>query len=129
MNEIEQLVADITKVVVEALEDTKGKDLVVLDTKELTSMFHQLIVVTGDSNRQVKSLIRNAELALKEAGHEVISVEGMDSGEWVLLDAGDVVVHAMLPAVRDYYDLEALWGGEKPSFHMGHAKPWSAADA
>ncbi|MBP6117129.1 MAG: ribosome silencing factor [Neisseriaceae bacterium] len=128
MNEIEQLVADITKVVVEALEDTKGKDLVVLNTTELTSMFQQLIVITGDSNRQVKSLIRNAELALKEAGHEVISVEGMDSGEWVLLDAGDVIVHAMLPAVRDYYDLEALWGGEKPSFHMGHAKPWSAAD-
>ncbi|MBP6563054.1 MAG: ribosome silencing factor [Neisseriaceae bacterium] len=128
MNEIEQLVADITKVVVAALEDTKGKDLVVLKTTELTSMFQQLIVVTGDSNRQVKSLIRNAELALKEANLEVLSVEGMDSGEWVLLDAGDVVVHAMLPAVRDYYDLEALWGGEKPSFHMGHAKPWSAAD-
>ena len=115
-------------VAVNALEDVKGKDIVVLDVSAKTSLFQRMIVASGDSNRQVKALVNNVAVDLKEQGVEVLSTEGTDSGEWALVDAGDVVVHVMLPAVRDYYDIEALWGGEKPSFHSGHAKPWHAAD-
>ena len=115
-------------VAVNALEDVKAKDIVVLDVSKKTSLFQRMTVASGDSNRQVKALVSNVAVDLKEQGFEIISTEGTDSGEWALVDAGDVVVHVMLPAVRDYYDIEALWGGEKPSFHSGHAKPWHAAD-
>ena len=115
-------------VAVNALEDVKAKDIVVLDVSKKTSLFQRMIVASGDSNRQVKALVSNVAVDLKEQGFEIISTEGTDSGEWALVDAGDVVVHVMLPAVRDYYDIEALWGGEKPSLHSGHAKPWHAAD-
>ena len=115
-------------VAVNALEDVKAKDIVVLDVSKKSSLFQRMIVASGDSNRQVKALVSNVAVDLKEQGFEIISTEGTDSGEWALVDAGDVVVHVMLPAVRDYYDIEALWGGEKPSFHSGHAKPWHAAD-
>ena len=115
-------------VAITALEDVKAKDIVVMDVSAKTSLFQRMIIASGDSNRQVKALVNNVAVDLKEQGFEIISTEGTDSGEWALVDAGDVVVHVMLPAVRDYYDIEALWGGEKPSFHSGHAKPWHAAD-
>lgn len=118
----------IAVLAVEALEDIKGKDIVNLDTTPLTSLFNRLIVCTGDSNRQVKALANSVHVKLKEAGVDIVGTEGEESGEWVLVDAGDVVVHVMLPAVRDYYDLEALWGGQKPSFTPpGGVRPWSAA--
>ncbi|WP_114155138.1 ribosome silencing factor, partial [Chromobacterium haemolyticum] len=81
---------------------------------------------TGDSNRQVKALANSVHVKLKEAGVDIVGSEGHESGEWVLVDAGDVVVHVMLPAVRDYYDIEALWGGQKPSFLPAGGRPWSA---
>ena len=112
-----------------ALEDMKAKDIAVFDTQEKTSLFARMIVASGDSTRQVKALVNNVAVDLKAAGFEILSSEGQDTGEWALVDAGDLVVHVMLPAVRDYYDLEALWGGEKPSFHLGDAKPWHAADS
>ena len=111
-----------------ALEDMKAKDIAVLDTQDKTSLFARMIVASGDSTRQVKALVNNVAVDLKAAGFEILSSEGQDTGEWALVDAGDVVVHVMQPAVRDYYDIEALWGGEKPSFHAGAAKPWHAAD-
>ncbi len=122
---IEQIVA----VAINALEDVKGKEILVLDTTEKTSLFARMIIASGDSTRQVKALANNVAVDLKAAGFEVRSSEGQDSGEWSLVDADDVIIHTMLPAVRDYYDIEALWGGEKPSFHAGMTKPWHAADA
>ena len=122
--DVEKMVA----VAVNALEDIKAKDIAVLDTSKKTALFARMIVASGDSTRQVKALTNNVAVDLKAAGFDIISTEGTDSGEWALVDAGDVVVHVMLPAVRDYYDIEALWGGEKPSFHAGAAKPWHAAD-
>ncbi|PIT49852.1 ribosome silencing factor [Snodgrassella communis] len=113
---------------VNALEDVKGKDITVLDTSAQTSLFSRMIIASGDSTRQVKALANNVVVDLKEAGYDIISTEGLDSGEWALVDAGDLVVHVMQPAVRDYYDIEALWGGEKPSLHAGAAKPWQAVD-
>lgn len=119
---------NMVAICVNALEDIKGKDITVLDTSAQTSLFSRMIIASGDSTRQVKALANNVAVELKEAGYEIISTEGLDSGEWALVDAGDLVVHVMQPAVRDYYDIEALWGGEKPSFHAGAAKPWQAAD-
>lgn len=123
-DDIEKMVA----VAVNALEDIKAKNIVVLDTAAQTSLFSRMIVASGDSTRQVKALANNVHVDLKEAGFTILSTEGTDSGEWALVDAGELVVHVMQPAVRDYYDIEALWGGEKPSFHPGAQKPWHAAD-
>lgn len=131
MNENEQELFDVQKMVdtaVNALEDVKAKDIVVLDTGSKTSLFARMIIASGDSTRQVKALANNVAVSLKEAGFGILSSEGQESGEWALVDAGDLVVHVMLPAVRDFYDIETLWGGEKPSFHAGAVKPWHAAD-
>ena len=99
----------LQKIVVSALEDIKGKNIEVLNTSKLTSMFDRVIIATGDSNRQVRALARNVSEKAREAGGEVISMEGEDSGEWVLVDLGDIVVHVMQPTVRQYYNLEELW--------------------
>ena len=130
MNEQEwqQYLQKMVDTAVNALEDVKAKDIVVLDTSEKTSLFQRMIIASGESTRQVKALANNVAVDLKEAGFEILSSEGQDTGEWALVDADDLVVHVMLPAVRDFYDIEALWGGEKPSFHAGATKPWHAAD-
>ncbi|MBM5572109.1 MULTISPECIES: ribosome silencing factor [Deefgea] len=108
-----------------ALEDIKAKEIQVLDTSSLTDLFECMIVATGESNRQVRALANNVAVELKAKGYEILSTEGEDTGDWVLVDAGSLVVHVMLPAVRDYYDLEQLWGGQKPTFNpLG--KAWSA---
>ena len=99
----------LQKIVVSALEDIKGKDIEVINTTKLTSLFDRLIIATGDSNRQVKALAGNVQEKVKEAGGEVLSTEGEETGEWVLVDLGDVIVHVMQPTVRQYYNLEELW--------------------
>ena len=106
--------AQLEKVVVDALEDIKGRDIEVINTTKLTSLFERIVVATGDSNRQVRSLARNVEEKAREAGAEILSTEGEDGGEWVLVDLGEIVVHIMQPAVRSYYNLEELWGGKGP---------------
>jgi ribosome-associated protein len=99
----------LQKIVVNALEDIKGKDIEVINTTKLTSLFDRLVIATGDSNRQVRALARNVQEKVREQGGEVLSVEGEDGGEWVLVDLGDLVVHVMQPSVRQYYNLEELW--------------------
>jgi ribosome-associated protein len=99
----------LQKLVVSALEDIKGHDIEVLNTSKLTSLFDRIIIASGDSSRQVKALARSVQEKVSEAGGEVISVEGEDNGEWVLVDLGDIVVHVMQPAVRAHYNLEELW--------------------
>jgi ribosome-associated protein len=106
--------AQIEKIVVAALEDVKGKDIEVIDTRKLTPLFERIVVASGDSNRHVRSLARNILEKARKAGVEVLSMEGEEAGEWVLVDLGEVVVHVMQPAVRAYYDLEELWGGRGP---------------
>lgn len=102
--------------VIDALEDIKAKDIEVIDTSKFNSLFDRLVIASGDSNRQTRALARNVQEKVKEAGGTVVSVEGEDTGEWVLVDLGDVVVHVMQPAVRAYYNLEELWSGSaKPS--------------
>lgn len=127
MNEQElQDLQKMLEIAVNALEDVKAKDIAVLETQEKTPLFARMIIASGDSTRQVRALVNNVAVDLKAAGFEILSTEGQEGGEWALVDAGDLVVHVMLPAVRDYYDLEALWGGEKPSFNPNAARPWNA---
>ena len=99
----------LQKIVVDALEDIKGRDIEVINTSKLTSLFDRIVIASGDSNRQVKALARNVQEKVREAGGEVVSVEGEEQGEWVLVDLGDIVVHVMQPMTRAYYNLEELW--------------------
>lgn len=99
----------LQEVVINALEDIKGRDIEVIDTTKLTAMFDRMIVVSGDSGRQTRALARNVQEEVKKAGGTVTGVEGQDSGDWVLVDLGSIIVHVMQPAVRAYYKLEELW--------------------
>lgn len=98
------------QLVVAALEDIKGRDISVLDTTKLTSLFERMVIATGESNRQTRALVANVREKCKEAGLYVGNMEGEDTGDWVLLDLGDVIVHVMQPSIRDLYNLEELWG-------------------
>ena len=115
---------NLKKLAIDALEDIKAKDILTLDVSKLSSLFECLIIASGDSNRQVKALANKVREKVKEAGGDIIGVEGEATGEWVLVDCGNVVVHVMQPAVRDYYNIEGLWGGEKPVFVPMQARTW-----
>lgn len=103
----------LQRVIVDALEDVKAQDIKVFDTTGQTQLFDRVIVASGTSNRQTRALASNVRDKVKEAGGHVISVEGEETGEWVLVDLGDAVVHVMQPSIRDYYRLEEIWG-QKP---------------
>ena len=99
----------LTQLVSEALDDLKAVNAVTMDVSSLTDVMDYLVIASGTSNRHVKSLANNVTVEAKKEGVRPIGVEGEDAGEWVLVDFGDVVVHVMLPATRDFYDLERLW--------------------
>jgi ribosome-associated protein len=101
--------AELKNLVIDALDDLKGVNIVDLDVTALTDVMDYLVIASGTSNRHVKSLAENVLMRAKEAGHRPLGVEGQGGAEWVLVDFGDVVVHVMLPAARDFYDLERLW--------------------
>jgi ribosome-associated protein len=107
-------VEDIKNAAVAALEEIKAHDIEVMDVRKLTSLFDYMIVASADSARQTKALARNVHDSIKQAGGTVVGLEGEQTGEWVLVDLGAVVVHIMQPAIRDYYNLEQLWGGKGP---------------
>ena len=99
----------LQKIAVTALEDVKAKDIEVINTSKLSALFDRVVIATGDSNRHVKALARSVHDKAREADVQVIGIEGEETGEWVLVDLGDIVVHVMQPAVRAYYNLEELW--------------------
>lgn len=101
--------------VIAALEDIKATDIKVLDLRGRSDMTDLMVIASGNTARQVKSLANNVIEKAKEAGQRPIGVEGEMQGEWVLVDLGDVVVHIMLPSVRDFYNLEKLWGDDSPA--------------
>ncbi len=105
---------ELKELVCEALDDLKAVNTVTLDVQGLTDVMDYLIIASGTSNRHVKSLAGNVSLEAKKQGVRPMGVEGEDAGEWVLVDFGDVVVHVMLPATRDFYDLERLWVSPEP---------------
>ena len=100
------------RAVVDALEDIKGRDIVVLNTERLSAYFERVIIASGDSTRQVKALADNVEECLRKIGARVHGVEGGATAEWVLVDLGDIVVHVMHPTARLHYNLEEIWGGK-----------------
>ena len=100
---------ELADLVVDALDDIKAQDIVRLDVSEMTTVTDWMIVASGTSNRHVSALVDNVSQKAKEAGHRPIGVEGESGGEWVLLDLQDVLVHVMLPKVREFYNLEKLW--------------------
>jgi len=104
--------AKLQRIVVDALEDIKAQDIKVFNTSDITDLFERVIVASGTSNRQTRALASNVRDKVKEKGGFILSVEGEDTGEWVLVDLGSVVVHIMQPAIRSYYNLEELWGSK-----------------
>jgi ribosome-associated protein len=114
----------VGKTAVTALEDIKARDIIVLDVRTLTSLYDTLIIATAESARQVKALSEHVREALKKAGATIVGVEGEQTGEWVLVDGGEVVVHIMQPATRAYYNLEELWA---PLSTRRHSKAAAAA--
>jgi len=113
--------------VVDALEDVKAQDIRVFDTVHLTSMFDRLAIASGTSNRQTKALAASVRDKVKEKGGTIVSIEGEETGEWVLVDLGDMIVHIMQPAIRDYYRLEEIWGDKEVK--VGAAKRTSKRTA
>ncbi|MGN7102805.1 ribosome silencing factor [Ralstonia holmesii] len=109
----------LQRVIVDALEDVKAQDIKVFNTTHLTELFDRTVIASGTSNRQTKALAASVRDAVKEAGGHVIAVEGEDVGEWVLVDCGDAVVHIMQPQLRQYYNLEEIWGDKPVRIELG----------
>lgn len=109
----------LQRTIIDALEDVKAQDIRVFDTTKLSNLFDRVIIATGNSNRQTKSLAMSVKEAVKEKGGDVISVEGMETGEWVLVDCGDIVVHILQPMLRSYYQLEGMWGDKPVRVKLG----------
>jgi ribosome-associated protein len=114
---------DLVKLAIAALEDIKAQDITTIDVRGKTSITDFMLIASGTSSRHVKSLIENVLEKVKEQGVRPIGTEGMDTGEWALLDLGDIVVHVMLPTARQFYDLERLWQGAEQSRAQFSAEP------
>lgn len=117
----------LQSLVIDALEDVKAQDIRAFDTVHLTSLFDRMAIASGTSNRQTKALAASVRDKVKENGGSIVSIEGEDTGEWVLVDLGDMVVHIMQPAIRDYYRLEEIWGDKE--IKLGAAKRTSKRTA
>jgi ribosome-associated protein len=119
----------LQRAIVDGLEDVKAHDIRVFNTEHLSPLFERVIVASGTSNRQTKALASSVRDAVKSRGMAVLRTEGEDNGEWIIVDCGAAVAHIMQPAVRQYYNLEELWG--EKSVHMkvdaGAAKKKPAA--
>lgn len=116
------------RLVIDALEDTKAQDIKVFNTTGLTSLFDRVIIASGTSNRQTRAIAGHVAEQAKKQGLEVVAFEGEDTGEWVLLDLGDIVVHCMQPAIRSYYNLEEIWGAKPVRVKLLPTGPARASD-
>jgi ribosome-associated protein len=102
----------LQRAIVDGLEDVKAQNIAVFNTEHLSSMFERVIIASGTSNRQTKALAASVRDSVKAQGLPVLSTEGEDNGEWIIVDCGAAVAHIMQPAIRDYYHLEEIWGGK-----------------
>ncbi|WNC88720.1 ribosome silencing factor [Paraburkholderia sp. FT54] len=117
----------LQRVIVDALEDVKAQDIKVFNTSHLTALFDRVIVASGTSNRQTKALASSVRESVKEAGGDIVSTEGEDVGEWVLVDCGDAIVHILQPALRQYYNLEEIWGDKPVRIKLSTPDPFGGA--
>ncbi len=117
----------LQRVIVDALEDVKAQDIKVFNTSHLTALFDRVIVASGTSNRQTKALASSVREGVKEAGGDIVSTEGEDIGEWVLVDCGDAIVHILQPALRQYYNLEEIWGDKPVRIKLSTPDPFGGA--
>ena len=116
-------VQKLQRTVVDSLEDVKAQELVVFDTEHISSLFERVIIASGTSNRQTKALAASVRDKVREAGFPKPRIEGEDNGEWIIVDCGAVVVHIMQPTIRQYYNLEEIWGEKPVRSKLGAAKP------
>ena len=109
----------LQRAIVDGLEDVKAQHIAVFNTEHLSSMFERVIIASGTSNRQTKALAASVRNSVKSAGMPVLSTEGEDNGEWIIVDCGAAVVHVMQPGIREYYHLEEIWGGKAVRMKVG----------
>ena len=109
----------LQRAIVDGLEDVKGQNIVVFNTEHLSPLFERVIIASGTSNRQTKSLASSVRETVKDRGMQVHRMEGEENGEWIIVDCGAAVVHVMQPAIRDYYHLEELWGDKPVKIKLG----------
>jgi ribosome-associated protein len=113
----------LQRAIVDGLEDVKAQHIAVFNTEHLSPLFERVIVATGASNRQTKSLAASVRDTVRSRGLPVMRVEGEENGEWIIVDCGAAVVHIMQPAIREYYHLEEIWGGKAVKMKLGAAEP------
>jgi ribosome-associated protein len=109
----------LQRAIVDGLEDVKAQQIAVFNTEHLSPLFERVIIASGTSNRQTKALAASVRDAVKSRGMRVMSTEGEENGEWIIVDCGAAVAHIMQPAIRDYYHLEEIWGGKSVRMKFG----------
>ncbi len=122
----------LQRAIVDGLEDVKAQNIAVFNTEHLSSMFERVIIASGNSNRQTRALAASVRESVKSQGLPVLSTEGEDNGEWIIVDCGAAVAHIMQPAIREYYHLEEIWGGKPVKLKLADAKvslPKASEDA
>ena len=107
--ELAQSTQDLEALVLNALDDDKAEDVVAIDLTGKSSVTDVMVIASGRSNRHVGAMADHLVRKLKDAGHGKVSIEGLKTCDWVLIDAGDVIVHLFRPEVRSFYDLEKMW--------------------
>ncbi len=112
----------LQRVIVDGLEDVKAQNILVFNTEHLSSLFERVIIASGTSNRQTKSLASSVRESVKSAGFPVPRTEGETNGEWIIVDCGAAVVHVMQPVIREYYHLEEIWGGKPVKVKLEDAR-------
>lgn len=105
---------DLLKIVESSLDDDKAEDIVSIDLRGKSSIADYMVIATGRSSRQLAAMAQHLDEKLHKLGVKDVAVEGKTQGDWVLLDGGDVVVHLFRPEVREFYNLEKMWGAELP---------------
>lgn len=118
----------LQRVIVDALEDVKAQDIRVFNTEHLSPLFERVIIASGTSNRQTKALSASVRDKVRDGGFGKPRIEGEDNGEWIIADCGAAVVHIMQPVIRQYYNLEEIWGDKPVRLRFGSPRPAAASD-
>jgi ribosome-associated protein len=116
-------VQKLQRVIVDALEDVKASNVAVFNTEHISSLFERVIIASGTSNRQTKALAASVRDQVRQHGFAKPRIEGEENGEWIIVDCGAAVAHIMQPTIREYYNLEEIWGEKPVRLKFGAPKP------